>query len=233
MKNEQLVFSLSGDEHSSFDNFYLAEGMQLLVETLKHNIKSKDAEFMVLSGMSATGKTHLMKASCLFAHEQQQTSLYLPLKELKTYDPDVLLPQLDNYWWLCIDDIDVVKGDRDWQRMLFQLYNHRKEQQKAMVFSMQKPVHFVDFTLADLKSRLAACLSIQLTRLTDDGKLELLQLCALKRGIRLTEACAKFIIQRSGRDLNALMHVIDRLDAASLKAGRKITIPFIKSLLQW
>ena len=233
MQNDQMVFSLSDDDYFSFDNFYLAEGMQLLIETLKHNIKTIYPEFMVLTGVSATGKTHLLKASCLFAHEQGQTSLYLPLKALSAFDPEVLLPKLDAYWWLCIDDVDHVKSSKAWQAMLFQLYNHRKEQAMPIIFSLQKPVHFVDFTLADLKSRLAACLSIQLTVLSDDAKQELLQLSALQRGMRLTEQCAQFIIQRSGRDLNALMRVLDDLDAASLKAGRKITIPFIKSLLKW
>lgn len=231
MSGEQLVLSLNQDERATFDNFFLTEGMQLWIETLKHNITFKQSEFIVFTGGEATGKSHLLKACCQFAHEKQQSSLYLPFGDLYGFDPETLFEKIRDVWLLCLDDVDVIALDHAWQTMLFKLYNERKEKDLPLYFSLKTPVHFSEFTLADLKSRLAACLSVQMKRLSDDDKLELIRLQALRRGMLLNEQCATYIIQHYGRELRALMEAIDQLDAASLQAGRKLTVPFIKSVL--
>ncbi len=232
-KNEQLLLSLSNDENLTFDSFYQTNDTQLLVKTIKHNIINETSDFVLLSGTHSTGKTHLLKASCLYAHQHKKTSLYLPLKELLQYDPNNVLSNLDEFWWLCIDDCDQIAQHHDWQVALFKLYNSRLERQLPICFSITPPVLFVAFTLADLKSRLSACLSFHMRSLNDEDKVQLLQFRALKCGMKMNDSCSHFIIQRSGRDLKALIRVIEKLDQATLKAGRKITIPFIKSLLGW
>jgi DnaA family protein len=230
---QQQVFDLATDAEVSFDTFFASKPQQWIIDSLQTAIYQKKSDFITLTGNSGSGKSHILKASCLYAHQLGMTSLYLPIKELMNFDPDVLLPQLSGYYWVCVDDIDAIKADARWQAMFFYLYNLRKEEGKPLIFSLNQPVHHTEFTLLDLKSRLAACLSLHLPSLSDEDKIQLLQLRAKQRGMRLTDQCATFIIQRSGRDLKALMTVVDQLDLASLEAGRKITIPFIKAQLGW
>ncbi|MCY4044534.1 MAG: DnaA regulatory inactivator Hda [Cellvibrionales bacterium] len=230
---QQQVFDLSTDAEVSFETFFASPAQQWIIDSLQTAIYQKQSDFLTLTGSSGSGKSHILKASCLYAHQLGMTSLYLPIKKLMDFDPNALLPQLESFYWVCVDDIDVIKADAAWQSMFFYLYNLRKEEGKPLIFSLQQPVHHTEFTLLDLKSRLAACLNLHLPALSDDDKIHLLQLRAKQRGMRLTDQCATFIIQRSGRDLNALMTVVDQLDVATLAAGRKITIPFIKAQLGW
>ena len=50
-------------------------------------------------------------------------------------------------------------------------------------------------------------------------------------GLRLSFSTAEFLIKRLNRDLGSLFSALVELDQASLEAKRKLTIPFIKSVL--
>jgi DnaA family protein len=76
-------------------------------------------------------------------------------------------------------------------------------------------------------------LTLRLNQLGDRDKRDLLQQRALARGVQLDEAVADFIMLRAPRDTPALLALFDRLDKASLKTKRPITIPFVKQTLDW
>jgi DnaA family protein len=76
-------------------------------------------------------------------------------------------------------------------------------------------------------------LTLRLNQLGDREKRDLLQQRALARGVQLDGAVADFIMLRAPRDTPALLALFDRLDKASLKTKRPITIPFVKQILEW
>ena len=43
---------------------------------------------------------------------------------------------------------------------------------------------------------------------------------------------ARFVLSHCGRDLHQLMSLLDRMDVQSLKQQRRITLPFVRELLQ-
>ena len=51
--------------------------------------------------------------------------------------------------------------------------------------------------------------------------------------MELTDAVAEFILLRSERRLSALMEILDKLDRRSLQEQRRITIPLVKSTMNW
>ena len=85
--------------------------------------------------------------------------------------------------------------------------------------------------IPDLGSRLAQCVRLQLTGLDDDGRRQVLQQRAARRGLELDDAVLDFLFKRVGRDLATLTGLLDRLDKASLAAQRRITVPFLKQAL--
>ena len=87
--------------------------------------------------------------------------------------------------------------------------------------------------LADLRSRLTSCLVMQVHELKDTDKIQTLRAQAHKRGFELPESVAQFLVNRSARNMHDLHTLLDRLDRASLAAQRKITIPFVKTILNW
>jgi DnaA family protein len=73
----------------------------------------------------------------------------------------------------------------------------------------------------------------QLQPLTDEDRAQVLRMRAEQRGVELPEDVCQFIVQRSQRDMPALMKTLAILDDASLRERRRITKPFIKNILGW
>ena len=54
---------------------------------------------------------------------------------------------------------------------------------------------------------------------------------AAYRGFDLPDEVGSYLFRRYPRDLEYLMHVLEALDVASLAAQRRLTVPFIKKVL--
>lgn len=95
------------------------------------------------------------------------------------------------------------------------------------------PPRQLDLALEDLRSRLSWGGIYQLHPLSEAGKSEVLRMRAEQRGILLGEDIRRYILQRSRRDIHALLSVLDTLDQLSLVEKRRITIPFVREIMQW
>jgi DnaA family protein len=90
----------------------------------------------------------------------------------------------------------------------------------------------VAFSLADLKSRLASAVVFAVRELSDDEQLDALYLRARLRGFELPPETAKFLQRRFPRDMRSLCEVLDTLDDAAFAEQRRITVPFIRDLIE-
>ncbi|MGB6143015.1 MAG: DnaA regulatory inactivator Hda, partial [Rhodanobacter sp.] len=86
--------------------------------------------------------------------------------------------------------------------------------------------------LPDLRSRLGACTQFALKPLDDDERRAVLKAQASSRGIELDDSVLDWLFARYARDLGALLDLLDKLDAASLAAQRRVTIPFLRDFLR-
>ena len=107
----------------------------------------------------------------------------------------------------------------------------RDNGQTILLIANQNSLQTSKIRLPDLRSRLAWGLVLQLNELDDEAKITTLQQQASLRGFELPYTVASFLIARCARNLHDLHHLLDKLDRASLAAHRKITIPFVKSIL--
>ena len=181
-------------------------------------------------GASGSGKSHLLYAACVQAQELGLTSQLLALDEFAQYSPRMLdnLEQLD---LVCLDNIGAVAGDSHWQLALFDLYNRLAENGKKLIIVADDQPTALGFTLPDLVSRLQACTVFQLRLLSDDDKQKLLQQKARVRGLDLPDEVARYLLNRQQRDIRALVSTLDILDKASMVHQRRLTIPFVKDVL--
>jgi DnaA family protein len=85
--------------------------------------------------------------------------------------------------------------------------------------------------LPDLRSRLAQCARVVLMPLDDEGRRRVLRERAQRRGLVLEDAALEWLLRRVGRDLGGLTALLDRLDRASLAAQRRVTVPFLREVL--
>jgi DnaA-homolog protein len=68
--------------------------------------------------------------------------------------------------------------------------------------------------------------------LNDDEQLEALYLRARLRGFELPVETARYLQRRYPRDMRSLCEVLDTLDDAAFAAQRRITVPFIRDIVE-
>ena len=230
MQPLQYTLAVTLPEDETLDSFYAA-GQTAAVSFLKTYLHQPVQQNPVyLFGASGSGKSHLLYAACVQAQEQGLVSQLLTMAECRLLSPRLLddLEQLD---LVCLDNIQAIAGELSWQTAVFDLYNRMLEQGKALIIVGNEAPHKLGFQLADLVSRLQACTAFQLRLLTDDDKQKLLQQKARLRGIDLPDEVARYLLNHQDRDIRALVAMLDKLDKATLVHQRKLTIPFVKDIL--
>lgn len=177
-------------------------------------------------GPEGSGKSHLLQAACA----ARAGAAYLPMQALLAADPEVL------HGWeeravVCIDDIDRIAGRRDWELAAFALFNRLWERGGCLVVSASSSPAGTRFVLPDLGSRLVWGGVFRLEPLSDDDRIAALQRRAAQRGLELPVDAARYLMRRLPRDMRALCGWLEKLDVASLAAGKRLTLPFVRSVV--
>ncbi len=184
-------------------------------------------------GAEGTGKSHLLQALCNFeAPDSEKRGQSIYLAELSRLEPAVL-KDLEAFSLICLDDVDQILGQSEWEEALFHLLNGCKDSGSQVVMSAGQAVTLLPVELPDLTSRLRAAASIQTDILDDTEKIQAMQKRAKHWGFDLPFEVGEFILRRSSRGMVALMDNLKRLELETLRAQRKVTIPFAKQTLQF
>ncbi len=183
-----------------------------------------------LCGPAGAGKTHLLQAICAAASERVRSG-YVPLSEVAALGIGVLegFPQLG---CLCLDDIDRVAGQLDWEHAIFALLRELEDAGGRLVLAAVAPPALLSWALPDLGSRCTAAAVYQLRVLDETEQQEALMLRARLRGVELPEETLRWLQRRFPRDMRSLYGLLDTLDEAALAAQRRLTIPFIREVLR-
>ncbi|ARD46375.1 MULTISPECIES: DnaA regulatory inactivator Hda [Colwelliaceae] len=233
-KVSQLTLSVQLPDDETFASFQ-SESNQMVVQQLTHFLDhmgdvNKQVHSLFLFGLTGVGKSHLLHASCAYADTLGITSLCLSFSELTQLSVDVL-DGLENIDLVCLDDIQLIAGNKKWQQGVFDLYNRMVEQNKCLIITGDQSVAKLNISLPDLVSRLSWGLTEQLKPLSDKEKSFALQYRAQQRGLYMSDEVASFLINRLSRDMTSLIAALEQLDQASIREKRRITIPFIKDVL--
>ncbi len=217
----QLPLRIGLRDNATLANFYPGDNAVLI-----HTLQQTTEPFIYVWGGAGSGKSHLLQALC----HAETTAAYLPLGELRGFGPAVL-DGLEAMSLVCVDDLQAVAADPGWEVALFHLYNRVREEGGRLVAAATLSPAALPVALPDLKSRLVWGPVFQLMPLDDAGKLAALQLRARARGLELSDEVGGYLLRRIPRDMHALFALLDRLDHASLAAQRRLTIPFVRDLL--
>jgi DnaA-homolog protein len=218
-----LPFILPNNE--TFNSFYVG-GNQLLFDSLQTLLDKEGFDVFYIWSASAAGRTHLLHAS-----SQNKLASYIPLKQHVLLVPEIL-QGLDNYDLVCLDDIDAIAGHRDWEEAIFDLFNRLTEKNVSkLLITACAPPKQIPFVLPDLASRLTWGQVYHLKELSDEDKLKALQLRANLSGFELSTEVGLFLLKRVNRDMRTLFSLMEEFEVATLAQQRKLTIPFIKHIL--
>lgn len=226
----QLTLRLTPQEIFSIDNFIFgSEELDLVVDIFCREAKPG---FLYLWGESGVGKTHLSLAISEQLQRNGRQVSYINLRELRhTAQPDVLLSLMQGEV-LCVDDFQAISGNSAWEESFFHCFNHLREHQQKLLICADKNPGQISIGLPDLRSRLATGLVYQLPSMNDALKQQALIRHAQSRGLILPEEVAHYLLRHYSRDMPSLMLVLQRLDKASLQAQRRLTIPFVREVIQ-
>lgn len=184
-----------------------------------------------LHGAHATGKTHLLLAACAEAEDAGRRAAYLALRGLRGRLRDAA-EGLDAADLLALDDVDAIAGSREDEIALFDLHNCLRDAGRSLLYAAADAPDALGLVLPDLRSRLAQCARWALPVLDDAGRAELLRQRAAARGLDFDDAALEWLLRRASRDLGNLTAIFERLDRASLAAQRRLTVPFLRQVLE-
>lgn len=226
---DQLALNVRLRADATFESFVPAPAQQELVEALRAFARGlgEDSQWY-LWGAPQTGKTHLAQAVCHAAAAAELPAAYLPLAELAAHGP-TMLEGMEALALVVVDDVDQVWLNAAWARSLFGLINAVRERGGRLLFTAaDRPGPQL---LPDLSSRLLWGPLYQLQRLADEALQVLLEHAAAARGFALGRSEVRYLLRHGPREPRALIALLERIDQASLKAKRRVTVPFIRSVL--
>ena len=228
----QLPLGVGLRDDATFNNYYASSANASLVDHLSHQLMPGSEPFLYLWGAPGSGRSHLLQAACHAASDQDKRALYLPLADLGHFPP-LMLEDIERLDLVAIDDLEYVIGRKRWEEALFHAFNRLRDAGKALLIAANKPPRHLEVALPDLASRLAWGVTFHLHPMDDSDRLAALKLRANVRGMQLPDDVGRYIMHRGPRELGELCRALETLDQASLSAKRKLTIPFLKSALNW
>ncbi len=181
-------------------------------------------------GPPGAGKSHLLQAICAAAGARLRAG-YLPLAQVAPLGAG-MLDGLAQLGCLCVDDLERVVGESEWERALFALLREMEEAGGALVVAAREPPALLNWSLPDLGSRFAAGAVLALRALDEAEQHAALELRARLRGLELPAETWQWLRRRYPRDMRRLYELLDTLDEAALAAQRRLTVPFIRDVLR-
>ena len=232
-KPKQLIFPFQINQKASFDSFFCSPDNQNLMARLADVVSSPDTSELIIHGEEGSGKSFLMQAICNELSSAQKQFAFIPMK--KAFNMGVeIFQNLGSLDAVCIDDLQLILANQDWETALFNLINECQQSNCTLMLSLggTQPLD-ESIILPDLLSRIKRMEFIALHAVQDEFFNQAIDFVAQQLDIKIEEAELEFLLKHQTRIFSLLVENIITLDnqAASLK--RKITIPLIKETLNF
>jgi DnaA-homolog protein len=224
----QMLLPLEGRRPDRFEDFVPGPNGTVVV-ALQELLQSADG-CIFLRGAEGSGKTHLLNALVNRAQNLGRSAFYMSLAQL----PDTAaagLGGLEAMDLVCIDDVDRVAGQPNWEKALFDFFNRFRAEGGKLVVSSSQALSALQFRLPDLASRLAWGLRLQLEPLDDAGKAAVLLNRSVVLGIELPQDVSNYLMSRGSRNISILLDNLEAIRLAALQGKRRITIPLVREVL--
>lgn len=226
---QQLPLHFEFRANQTFKDFFPGANQETVTH-LQKCIADLGEQQIFLWGTSGQGKSHLLQACCHQAQKQKISSFYFDLSKATLPDPS-LLNGLDEYDVVCFDNIEHIAGNAAWEQAFFNFFNQHRDLGHKLIVSAAVAPQDIAIQLPDLKTRLSWGLTLKIQPLSDSDRIEALIFKADQMGFEIAPQAGRFLLLHYDRDLASLWGLLEKLDKASLAAKRKLTIPFLKQIL--
>ncbi|NOT11537.1 MAG: DnaA regulatory inactivator Hda [Methylococcaceae bacterium] len=227
---QQLPLQFEFRANQTFADFYSGSNQEI-IDHLQHCVTGSGEAFIFVWGMPGQGKSHLLQACCHHAQKQELRSFYFDLASPSLPDPS-LLSGLDECEVVCLDNIELISGNAAWELAFFNFFNQHRDQGHKLIVSASCSPGSLAIQLPDLKTRLNWGLALKLKMLSDDDRIAALIFKADQLGFEIAPQTGRFLLSHYHRNPQSLWTLLEKLNLASLAAKRKLTVPFLKTILE-
>jgi len=226
--SEQLPVQFELQSTQNFSAFYPGNNKEI-ISHLQKLFTNKEQQIF-LWGEAGSGKSHLLQATCQEANNTNKTSFFFSL-DAKALPPTSILDGLENIDLVCFDNIDQISGNSKWEQAFFNFFNLHRDNDNYLLLSALCPPKYLEIQLPDLKTRMNWGLTLKLKPLTDEQLLKALTYKADALGFEIPTNVGKFLMNHYTSDLPSIWKLLDKIEQATLIAQRKLTIPFLKQIM--
>lgn len=186
---------------------------------------------VMLWGAPGTGRSHLLEAAADAVTRAGEPVFYVAFGAPGDLVPDWLAAAGESAGLVCLDDVDVIAGDRAWEVAVFHLFNEVRARGGRLLVAGRAPPAALGLSLPDLASRLALGLVVGLRGLDDAQREAILVFRASRRGLDMPLDVARYLLQRTSRQPGDLVGLLALLDQSALAHKRRLTVPFVRQVL--
>ncbi len=226
---QQLPLHFEFRANQTFDDFFPGNNQEIVTH-LQQCIAGLGEQQIFLWGKPGQGKTHLLQACCYQAQHQNLSSFYFDLSNAVRPNP-LILKGLDELDVVCFDNIESIAGNAAWELAFFNFFNRQRECGHKLILSASSAPNDLAIELPDLRTRLNWGLTLKIQSLSDSDRIAALIFKADQMGFEIAPQAGRFLLMHYDRDLASLWALLEKLDKASLAAKRKLTLPFLKQIL--
>lgn len=223
----QIPLALKFPPDRQFSDF---QGHAEIRQAVEAVARGESGDWLYIAGAAGSGKSHLLLAACAEARRLKKPAGYLPLASVAGRLAQMLEGQ-DAAGLLCLDGVESIVGHQEDELALFHFHNSARQRGGRMIYAATAMPGALGIGLPDLVSRLEQCTRLALQVPDEATRRVVLRERAARRGLELDDAVLDFLFKRVGRDLGSLTALLERLDRASLATQRRITIPFVRGVL--
>ena len=224
----QLILPYQKNIKHTFKNYY-SDSNKIIVENVK-NIFSDDNNQIYLWGDSKLGKSHILYAACNYFSDIKKNCVYLPLRDYKLFNADVL-NGFENYDLICIDDIDIIYGKPDWEYSFFSLHNKILENSKKIIYTSSQSLAAEIITLKDLQSRLSLGLVFMINQPNDIIKENILSKIIIENEYNISFDVCSYLLKYNHRKLSGLLDMLHKIGSYSLSTNKKVYVKTLSSIV--
>ncbi len=226
--SEQFPLHFEFRANQTFDDFF-AGANEPIIEDLKRCVLGNGEQQIFVWGKSGQGKSHLLQACCHSAQQHQRRSFYFDLARYSRHQPAILMG-LDDYDVVCVDNMDWIIGQENWELALCEFMQRHFECGHQLIISATGLPNYMTIKTPDLKTHLSWGLTFQLKTLVNTHSIDALIFKADAMGFEISPQVGRFLMIQHQTELEGLWHLLEKIDRASLAAKRKLTVPFLKRL---
>ena len=179
-------------------------------------------------GPEGCGKTHLAN---IFSDNVSVIEHYpykIPCIKAKDLTLDMPRQLLNKFYCLIVEDLSADIN----QEAMFNLYNMYRDEGGSILFTSREAPARINFTLADLRSRMNIVPSIEIKE-PDDNLLSVLMVkLFMDRQINVSPEIIKYTVSNMQRSFSYAKKLVEEIDNISLAQKRAITIPIVKEAIQ-